>query len=155
MSRPRNQAEYLAGLVPDSVRATSVSRRGLFRGALGLSAAATLAACGGSDSSGGGGGGGGKVSGTITFGSNRLRRRAEGRRGRGDAELPEGDAGHDGEDQHRRPQHLPGADQRTCRAARTTSSPGSPASACGSSPRRTWPATSATSGRAPPASATR
>ncbi|GAB3678499.1 ABC transporter substrate-binding protein [Angustibacter aerolatus] len=70
MSRPRNQAEYLAGLVPDSVRATSVSRRGLFRGALGLSAAATLAACGGSDSSGGGGGGGGKVSGTITFGSN-------------------------------------------------------------------------------------
>ena len=40
-----------------------------------------------------------------------------------------------GQDQHGRPQHVPGPDQlRTCRARRTTSSPGSPASGCGSSP---------------------
>jgi multiple sugar transport system substrate-binding protein len=73
MPRPSTEAEYLASLIPPSVRATSMSRRSLFRGALGLSAAAGLAACGGGgDSSGGssGGGGGGKPSGTVTWGTN-------------------------------------------------------------------------------------
>ena len=52
-----------------------------------------------------------------------------------------------GDGQHGRPQHLPGAHQQLpAGQARTTSSPGSPATGCGSSPRRAWPATSATSG---------
>jgi multiple sugar transport system substrate-binding protein len=74
MPRPRTEAEYLASLIPPSVRATALSRRNLFRGALGLSAAAGLAACGGGgESSGGGGGAGGggeKASGTVTWGTN-------------------------------------------------------------------------------------
>jgi multiple sugar transport system substrate-binding protein len=76
MPRPSTEAEYLASLIPPSVRATALSRRNLFRGALGLSAAAGLAACGGGgDSSsgggaGGGGGGGDKPSGTVTWGIN-------------------------------------------------------------------------------------
>jgi multiple sugar transport system substrate-binding protein len=75
MPRPSTEAEYLASLIPSSVRATALSRRNLFRGALGLSAAAGLAACGGggdSSSGGGGGGGGGgdKPSGTVTWGTN-------------------------------------------------------------------------------------
>jgi multiple sugar transport system substrate-binding protein len=68
MPRPRTEAEYLASLLPPSVRDTTMARRTLFRGALGLTAAASLAACGGGSS--GGGGGGGKASGTVTFGSN-------------------------------------------------------------------------------------
>ena len=44
----------------------------------------------------------------------------------------------------------------TCRARPTTCSPGSPATACGSSPRRAWPATSTTCGtRSAPTSPTR
>jgi len=73
MPRPSTEAEYLASLIPPSVRATAMSRRTLFRGALGLSAAAGLAACGGggnSGGSGGGGGGGGKPGGTVTWGTN-------------------------------------------------------------------------------------
>src|SRR5690349_8357640 len=72
MPRPRTEAEYLASLVPPSVRDTVLNRRSLFRGALGLSAAATLAACGGGGggSSSGGGSGGGKPSGTLTWGTN-------------------------------------------------------------------------------------
>jgi multiple sugar transport system substrate-binding protein len=73
MPRPSTEAEYLASLIPPSVRDTALSRRALFRGALGLSAAAGLAACGGGGdggSSGGGGGGGGKPSGTVTWGTN-------------------------------------------------------------------------------------
>jgi multiple sugar transport system substrate-binding protein len=76
MPRPSTEAEYLASLIPSSVRATALSRRNLFRGALGLSAVAGLAACGGGgdSSSGGGGGGGGaggdKPSGTVTWGIN-------------------------------------------------------------------------------------
>ena len=49
MSRPTTQAEYLASLVPASVR--GVARRTLLRGALGagalLGAPTLLAACGG------------------------------------------------------------------------------------------------------------
>src|SRR4051812_50086660 len=60
MPRPSTEAEYLASLIPPSVRGTAFNRRTLFRGALGLTAAAGLAACGGGgDSSSGGGGGGG------------------------------------------------------------------------------------------------
>src|SRR5919107_2451040 len=74
MPRPSTEAEYLASLIPPSVRGTAFNRRTLFRGALGLGAAAGLAACGGgggdSSSGGGGGGGGGKPSGTVTWGTN-------------------------------------------------------------------------------------
>ncbi|GAB3593759.1 extracellular solute-binding protein [Angustibacter peucedani] len=69
MSRHQSQAEYLASLVPPSVAGTQFGRRSLFRGALGVAAAGSLAACGG--------GGGGTSSedikaatGTVTFGSN-------------------------------------------------------------------------------------
>jgi multiple sugar transport system substrate-binding protein len=68
MTRPSTQDEYLAGLVPDSVRATSFSRRGLLRGSLLVGGIpALLAACGGGGGSAGGGGGGG---GAVTLGSN-------------------------------------------------------------------------------------
>ena len=53
MSRPQSEAEYLARLVPPSVAATSMRRRSVLAGGLGLGAAfggsALLAACGGSD----------------------------------------------------------------------------------------------------------
>src|SRR6476469_9086656 len=68
MSRPTTQDEYLASLVPASVR--GVSRRTLLRGALGagtlLAAPSLLAACGGS----GGSSSTGSASGTVTVGSN-------------------------------------------------------------------------------------
>jgi multiple sugar transport system substrate-binding protein len=68
MSRPASEAEYLASLVPASVR--GVSRRTLLRGAVGASALlatpSLLAACGG----GGSGGSGGAATGTVTIGSN-------------------------------------------------------------------------------------
>ncbi|MFC8501942.1 ABC transporter substrate-binding protein [Pedococcus sp. NPDC057267] len=68
MTRPATEAEYLASLVPPSVR--GVDRRTLLRGALGagtlLAAPSLLAACGGGSSSGGGG----KATGTVTLGSN-------------------------------------------------------------------------------------
>ena len=70
MTRPSTQAEYLAGLVPDSVRATSFSRRGLLRGSLlagGIPA--LLAACGGGEETAAGGGGDGGGS-QVTLGSN-------------------------------------------------------------------------------------
>lgn len=76
MTRFPTEAEYLASLVPDSVRATSMSRRSLMRGAVGagavLGAPAFLTACGGSKSSSGSSGGGGTASatGTVTLGSN-------------------------------------------------------------------------------------
>ena len=67
MPRPATQDEYLASLVPDSVR--GVSRRTLLRGALGagalLATPSLLAACGG-----GNGGSGGAATGTVTLGSN-------------------------------------------------------------------------------------
>ncbi|NYG07559.1 multiple sugar transport system substrate-binding protein [Phycicoccus badiiscoriae] len=67
MTRPTSEAEYLASLVPASVR--GVSRRTLLRGALGagtlLAAPTLLAACGGS-----GGSSGGAATGTVTVGSN-------------------------------------------------------------------------------------
>jgi multiple sugar transport system substrate-binding protein len=69
MSRPRTESEYLATLIPPSVRST-LDRRGFLRYAVGTGAALSLptlvAACGG----GGGGGGGGSSSKTVTFGSN-------------------------------------------------------------------------------------
>src|SRR4051794_5989758 len=76
MSRPQSEAEYLARLVPSSVAATSVGRRSVLGGGLGLGAAfggsALLAACGGSDSSSSSASGGGAASagGEVTFGSN-------------------------------------------------------------------------------------
>jgi len=76
MSRPQSEAEYLARLVPASAAATSVGRRSVLAGGLGLGAAfggsALLAACGGSDSSSSSATGGGSASagGTVTFGSN-------------------------------------------------------------------------------------
>ncbi|MBB2987957.1 ABC transporter substrate-binding protein [Terracoccus luteus] len=70
MSRPENEAQYLASLVPPSVR--GVDRRTVLRGALGIGAllgTGTLAACGGGDT-GSGGVPTGPVSGTVTVGSN-------------------------------------------------------------------------------------
>jgi len=67
MTRPSTEAEYLASLVPASVR--GVSRRTLLRGAVGagtlLAAPSLLAACGGGGSSSSS-----SASGTVTLGSN-------------------------------------------------------------------------------------
>ncbi|HET9289452.1 MAG TPA: ABC transporter substrate-binding protein, partial [Actinomycetes bacterium] len=69
MSRPRTESEYLASLVPPSVAAAGISRRGFLKGTLGtgaaLSLSSLLAACGG-----GGDGDGGSGSKEVTFGSN-------------------------------------------------------------------------------------
>lgn len=68
MTRHASEADYLASLVPPSVR--GVSRRTLLRGALGagtlLATPTLLAACGGNSGSGAGG----KATGTVTLGSN-------------------------------------------------------------------------------------
>ena len=68
MSRPTSEAQYLASLVPASVR--GVSRRTLLRGAVGagtlLAAPSLLAACGGGGSSTSSG----AATGTVTLGSN-------------------------------------------------------------------------------------
>src|SRR3954453_8360909 len=74
MSRPQSEAENLARLVPPSVAATtSMRRRSVLAGGLGLGAAfggsALLAACGSSSSSSGGGGTE-SATGTVTLGSN-------------------------------------------------------------------------------------
>jgi multiple sugar transport system substrate-binding protein len=70
MSRPRSESEYLARLIPPSVAAGGLSRRGFLKGTLGAGAAVSLsgllAACGGGDN----GGGGGSASKEVTFGSN-------------------------------------------------------------------------------------
>jgi multiple sugar transport system substrate-binding protein len=75
MSRPQSHAEYLARMVPTSVRAVDLSRRSLMRGALGASAlvggSAALSACGGDDASTTGGADGEAASGEVTLGSNR------------------------------------------------------------------------------------
>jgi multiple sugar transport system substrate-binding protein len=72
MSRPQSEAEYLARLVPPSVAGTSMRRRSVLAGGLGLGAAvggsALLAACGGGSS--GGSGSSASATGTLTFGSN-------------------------------------------------------------------------------------
>ena len=81
MSRPHSEAEYLARLVPPSVAGLNVSRRSLFKTALGVGAAiglpSVLAGCGGGDGGGGGSGGGGASGGgsgsgggTVTWGTN-------------------------------------------------------------------------------------
>jgi multiple sugar transport system substrate-binding protein len=71
MSRPRTESEYLASLLPPSVAAAGVSRRGFLKGTLGagaaLSLSSLLAACGGGDDEAGGGG---SASQEVTFGSN-------------------------------------------------------------------------------------
>ncbi len=70
MSRPRSESEYLARLIPPSVAAAGLSRRGFLKGTLGAGAAVSLssllAACGGDDN------GGGSASGSkeVTLGSN-------------------------------------------------------------------------------------
>ena len=50
MSRPRSESEYLARLLPPSVAASGISRRGFLKGTLGAGAAVSLssllAACG-------------------------------------------------------------------------------------------------------------
>src|SRR6478752_2339160 len=69
MTRPSNEAEYLARMVPPSVR--GIDRRTLLRGAVGVGAllgAGGLAACG--SSSGSSGVPTGAVTGTVTVGSN-------------------------------------------------------------------------------------
>src|SRR5215211_687506 len=70
MSRPRSESEYLARLIPPSVAAAGLSRRGFLKGTLGAGAAVSLsgllAACGGGDN----GGGGGSASQEVTVGSN-------------------------------------------------------------------------------------
>ena len=85
MSRPESEAEYLARMVPPSVAGLSgISRRSLFKTALGVTAAvglpSVLAGCGGGGDSGGGAGGGasggasggGSVGGTVTWGTNEI-----------------------------------------------------------------------------------
>ena len=71
MSRPRSESEYLASLIPPSVAAAGLSRRGFLKGTLGagaaLSLSSLLAACGGGDD---GGGDSGSASQEVTFGSN-------------------------------------------------------------------------------------
>src|SRR6187551_323432 len=70
MTRPSSEAEYLARMVPPSVR--GVDRRTLLRGALGVGAilgAGTLASCGNSNEASTGVPTG-AVSGTVTVGSN-------------------------------------------------------------------------------------
>jgi multiple sugar transport system substrate-binding protein len=67
MSRPTSQAEYLASLLPPSVAGTQFGRRALFRGALGVAAAGSLAACGDSGDSATDTK---SATGTVTFGSN-------------------------------------------------------------------------------------
>ena len=68
MSRPASEADYLASLVPASVR--GVSRRTLLRGAIGastlLAAPSLLSACGGDSPTSSGG----AATGTVTIGSN-------------------------------------------------------------------------------------
>ena len=70
MSRPRSESEYLASLIPPSVAAAGLSRRGFLKGTLGagaaLSLSSLLAACGGGDDDGGSG----SASQEVTFGSN-------------------------------------------------------------------------------------
>ena len=77
MTRPQTEAEYLARLVPPSVSGTSMRRRSVLAGGLGLGAAlggsALLAACGGSSSSStssGSASGSASPTGTVTLGSN-------------------------------------------------------------------------------------
>lgn len=75
MTRPATEAQYLASLVPPSVRAAGIARRNLLKGALTgaglLGASGLLAACSsGSSTSSGGGGGSAAASGTLTVGSN-------------------------------------------------------------------------------------
>ena len=70
MTRPSSEADYLARMVPPSVR--GVDRRTLLRGALGVGAllgAGTLASCGNSNEASTGVPTG-AVSGTVTVGSN-------------------------------------------------------------------------------------
>jgi multiple sugar transport system substrate-binding protein len=71
MSRPRSESEYLARLIPPSVAAAGLSRRGFLKGTLGAGAAMSLssllAACGGGDDKGGSSG---SASQEVTFGSN-------------------------------------------------------------------------------------
>ncbi|HMG30969.1 MAG TPA: ABC transporter substrate-binding protein, partial [Jiangellaceae bacterium] len=71
MSRPQSESEYLARLIPPSVAAAGLSRRGFLKGTLGAGAAVSLssllAACGGGDD---GGGDSGSASQEVTFGSN-------------------------------------------------------------------------------------
>ena len=61
MSRPRTESEYLASLLPPSVAAAGISRRGFLKGTLGagaaLSLSSLLAACGGGGDEGDGGSG--------------------------------------------------------------------------------------------------
>ena len=45
MSRPRTESEYLASLVPPSVAAAGISRRGFLKGTLGTGAACPCPAC--------------------------------------------------------------------------------------------------------------
>jgi multiple sugar transport system substrate-binding protein len=67
MSRPRSESEYLAGLLPPSVTASGISRRGFLGAGAAVSLSGLLAACGGGNKGGGGGGGGNKL---VTLGSN-------------------------------------------------------------------------------------
>ena len=111
-----------------------------------LGASGLLAACGSGGSSASGGGAAPAASGTLTFGSNQ----SDAVPKQAYAQLVTGfnDPNIKVTTQHGRPQHVPGEHQQLpAGPARTTSSPGSRATACSSSPRRAWSATSATSGR--------
>ncbi len=154
MAKSQSEEHYLASLVPPSVRATAgagLGRRGFLRGrpARGrrCSLPGLLAACGGDDDAAGGGGtSGGEATGTVTIGSNASDEVPKNalRRGRSPPSKPPARS----KTKVNTVDHNTFQEKSTttCRAARTTSSPGSPATGCGSSPRRASPATSATSG---------
>ena len=145
MARPSTEAEYLARMVPSS--SAGMSRRPLLRGALGagalLAAPPLLASCSSAVRPEAAAGRPAPATGTVTLGSNQSDAVPKAAVAVGHGRLPEGQQRPDREDQHDRPQHVPGEHQQLpAGRSRTTCSRGSPATGCGSSPPRTWPATS-------------
>ena len=113
MTRPQSEAEYLATMVPPSVLGTRMHRRTLFKGAVGAGSAlllpSALAAC--SSSSSGGGSGTGSGNKTVTLGSYQ----SDATPKKSLADMIAGyqtKSGEHGQDQHRRPQLVPGEHQQ-------------------------------------------
>src|SRR4029450_12137992 len=136
MSRPRSESEYLARLIPPSVAATGISRRGFLRGTLGAGAAVSLsslrAACGGGDDDGGGGG---STSQEVTLGSNQSD--AVPKKAYADMMAASGlTVKGNTVDTENFQENI----NNSLQGNPTTCSPGSPATACASSPPRAWPA---------------
>ena len=155
MSQPQTEEHYLASLVPPSVRATAgagLGRRGFLKGAAGAGAPCRCPACSppaaaSATPARAAAAAAARADRHRDLRLQRLRRRAEeglrrrrSRRSRREVRSVKTKVN---TVDHNTFQEKSTA---TCRAARTTSSPGSPATGCGSSPRRASPATSATCG---------